>query len=86
MQIKAKGRNIIAVRYEKPKSENFNGLISPSLDNNSTVLSKVISIGKDVTEVNVDEIIFVPVTAIKVVFDTTDYFICHEENIMASLV
>ena len=77
--------NIIGVKVEKKTSKYDGDIYIEHGENNNASLVKIVAIGKDVTEVALGDIVFIPLTAIRVPYNGVDYGICSQRQIYAKL-
>ena len=77
--------NVVGVKVEKKASKYQDDIYIENGENNNASLVKIVAIGEHVTEVKVGDVVFIPLTAIRVPYEGVDYGICSQRHIYAKL-
>lgn len=83
-KLSPKGDNIVGKRYKRSEKSS-NNIKVIGADNDDTTVIEVLAVGKDCVETKVGEILLLPLSSIRSIVDGTEYIICSERAVFASI-
>jgi co-chaperonin GroES (HSP10) len=85
-KIQPKFDNIVGIKIGKLPQKSLHGVNIVGADNDDTALIEVIAIGKTCIETSVGEILLVPLSAIRIIYEGTEYVVCNEKAVYATVI
>ena len=77
--------NIVGIKVEKKTSKYQADILIMHGESNNAGLVEVVAVGEHVTEVAVGDIVFIPLTAIRVPYEGKEYAICSQRHVYAKI-
>lgn len=84
-KISPKFDNIVGRKIDKKHEKSSHGIKIVGIENDNTALILVEAIGKDCTEIVVGDMLLVPLSSIRIIFEGIEYIICSERAVFATI-
>lgn len=84
-KITPKFDNIVGTRLNKQQEKSSNGIKIIGADNDDTALINVIAVGDTCVDTVVGQVLLVPLSAIRIIHEGSEYIICSERSVYATI-